>query len=118
MGLATIITAALKRISWSQVAEIALQYGPDVMKKVKERLQGRPAGEAGELVTVEQLHERVRELEAAFVRQEELIEVQNSKLALLEGICRTLQARLNICLAATTGALVLALVLLVMVLQG
>jgi hypothetical protein len=116
MGLSTIVAAALKRISWGQVADIAVQYGPDIVKKIRERIQGCPAKVPEGKVTVEQLHERVRVLETALVKQEELIELQNRNIELLEGVGRTLQARLNLFMTLTAVSTLLSLLLLFLVL--
>lgn len=114
MGIGTVLTAAMKHVSWDQVANIAMQYGPDIIRKLKERLQSSP-GTAGEgVVAVEQLEERVEELERALLKQEEIIQQQNRSIVLLEENGRTLQARLNICMAMAAVSFVLSLVLSVL----
>lgn len=113
MGIMTILTAATKHISWGKVVDIALEHGPDVVRKIRGRMQGGPAQKA----TVEQLGERIREMESALVKQEEIIERQNRNLEQLEEIGKTLQARLNIFMALSAFSAVLSLVLLVFLLR-
>jgi hypothetical protein len=110
MSIATILTVATKHISWGKVANIALEYGPGIVRKIRERLQACPAEKA----TVEQLGERIRELESALIRQEEIIDRQNRNMELLEEIGKTLQARLNIFMALSAFSALLSLLLLVL----
>lgn len=117
MGITTILTAATRHISWGQVANIALQYGPDIVRKIRERLQARPTGEGEAAVTVEQLSERIRELENALVKQEEIIEKQSRNIELLEEIGKTLQARLNIFMALSALAVLLSALLCILLLR-
>ncbi len=115
MGISVILAAAMKRVSWGQVANIAIQYGPDIIRKIRERMQTGTATEAR--VTPEQLGERIRELECALVRQEEVVELQNRRIEILEENCKTLQARLNIVAVVSVSAAVLSLVLLILLLR-
>ncbi len=115
MGFSGILAAAMKRVSWGQVANIAIQYGPDIFRKIRERIQAGPAAEAK--ATAEQLGERIRELENALVRQEEVVELQNKHIELLEENCKTLQARLNIVTVVSVFTAALSLVLLVLLLR-
>ena len=117
MGIPAILAAAMTRVSWGEVANIALQYGPDIVKKIRERLRLRQAAEAEARVSVEELHERVRELENAIIKQEEIIEQQNRNIELLEQIGKTLQARLNIFIVLAAFSLTVSLALLVLVLR-
>ena len=113
MGITAVLAAAVKHIPWSQVANVALEHGPDFIRKLKGRLQA--AGEAG--VTVEQLDERVRELESALIKQEEIIEQQNRNIELLEEIGKTLQARLNIFMTISALSAVLSIALFILLLR-
>lgn len=114
MGIPAILAAAMKQVSWGQVANIAMQYGPDIVRKIRERMQARPATETEAGVTVRELGERIRELESALVKQEELIELQNRNIEILEQNGRTLQARLNIVTTVALLSAVLSIVLLVL----
>lgn len=116
MGIATILAAAMKQISWEQVADIAMKYGPDLIRKLKDQLQASPDGER-DAVTAEQLNGRIRELESALIRQEEIIEQQNRNIELLEEIGKTLQARLNIFMTLSALSLVASIVLGVLLLN-
>lgn len=117
MGMTTILAAAMKQISWEQVADIAVRYVPDLIARLKEQLQARPAGEGGAGLTMEQLGERVRELESAVIKQEEIIEQQNRNIALLEEIGKTLQARLNLFMALSVLSVAASVVLFILVLK-
>ena len=117
MGIAAVLAAAVKYIPWGQIADIALQRGPDLIRKLKERLQARPAGEGEAAITVEQLDERIRELESALIKQEEIIEQQNRNIELLEEIGKTLQARLNIFMTISAVSAVLSIALLILLLR-
>ena len=117
MGITTILAAAMKQISWGQVADIAMRYVPDLIAKLKDQLQARPAGEGDAGLTVEQLSQRVRELESAVIKQEEIIEQQNRNIALLEEIGKTLQARLNLFMALSALSVAASAVLFILVLR-
>ena len=117
MGISAVLAAALKHIPWGQVADIALQHGPDFIRKLKERLQASPSVEGATAVTVEQLVERVQELESALVKQEEIIEQQNRNIELLEEIGKTLQARLNIFMTISAVSAVLSIALFILLLR-
>ena len=112
MGITAVLAAAVRHIPWSQVANVALEHGPDFIRRLKERLHA--AGEAG--VTVEQLDERIRELESALIKQEEIIEQQNRNIQLLEEIGKTLQARLNIFMTIAVVSAVLIITLFILLL--
>ena len=117
MGIAAVLKAAVKHIPWGQVADVALQHGPDFIRKLKDRLQAPPAGEGGAAITAEQLDERIRELESALIKQEEIIEEQNRNIELLEDIGKTLQARLNIFMTISAVSAVLSIALLILLLR-
>jgi hypothetical protein len=108
MGIGAILATAIKHLSGNQVVNIAIQYGPEIVRKITERLQSR--SQSGTGVTVGQLNEMLRELEGALVRQEEIIEEQNRNLAILEENCRILQARLYIFIAVSAASALLSIV--------
>lgn len=118
MSLSAILTAAMKHIPWGQVADVALQHGPDFIRKLRERLQARPAAEGAAAVTVEQLSERIRELEGALISQEEIIEQQNRNILLLEETGKTLEARLKIFMTIAAVSALLSMVLIIILLRG
>src|SRR6266567_1146537 len=117
MGITAVLAAAVKHIPWGQVANVALEHGPDFIRKLKERLQARPAeeGEAG--VTIKQLDERIRELESALIKQADIIEQQNRNIELLEEIGKTLQALLNIFMTISAVSAVLSITLFILLLR-
>ena len=117
MGIPAVLATAMTQIPWGQVANLALQHGPDFVRKFKERLQARPAEEGAASVTVVQLVERIRELESALVKQEEIIEQQNRNIELLEGIGKTLQARLNSFMTISAVSVVLTIALFILMLR-
>ncbi len=117
MGIAAILAAAMKQISWEQVADIAMRYGPELIRKLKGQLLASPDGEREASVTAEQLNGRIRELESALIRQEEIIEEQNRNIELLEEIGKTLQARLNIFMTLSALSLVVSIILGVLLLK-
>jgi len=117
MGISSVLAAAVKHIPWGQVADVALQHGPDFIRKLKERLLARPAEEGAAAVPVEQLVERIQELESALVKQEEIIEQQNRNIELLEEIGKTLQARVNIFMTISAVSAVLSIALFILLLR-
>ncbi|HEY6837569.1 MAG TPA: hypothetical protein VI389_02380 [Geobacteraceae bacterium] len=117
MGISTVLTAAAKHIPWGQVADMALQHGPDFLRKLKERLQMTPVAEDAAAVPVDEPAERIRELEDALVKQEEIIEQQSRNIEILEEIGKTLQARVNIFMAVSALSLILSLVMVVLLLR-
>jgi hypothetical protein len=117
MGIAQILSAAAKHIPWGQVADVALQRGPEFIRKLKERLREQPVEEGAPAVTAEQLEERIRELESALVRQEEIIERQSRNIELLEEIGKTLQARVNIFMAISAVSALLSIALFILLLR-
>ena len=117
MGISAVLAAAVKHIPWGQVANVALEHGPDFIRKVKERLQARPAAEVEAAVTIEQLGERIQELESALIKQEEIIEQQNRNIELLAEIGKTLQARLNIFMTISAVSAVLTITLIILLLR-
>jgi hypothetical protein len=117
MGIPELLAAAMKRIPWGQVADVAMQRGPDLIRKLKERLQTPPALEIETTAGMAQLGERILELERTVVRQADIIQGQNKKTELLEDICKTLQARLQLSLAISMVAALLSLVLLILMLR-
>lgn len=98
------------------MADAAMQYGPGLLNRLRERQTPAPAADEP-VVTVEQLQERLGELERTVVRQEELLAQQEGRLQQLADIGRTLQARQNIVMAVALAAAGLSLALLVLVLN-
>lgn len=118
MGIASILTAAVRYVSWGQVANVALQYGPEIMKKLKERRQpiAEPEDVAGAII--DQLQGRIEELEETLVKQQELIELQTRTINMLEEATGALRTKLSIFIAIAAGSILLSLVLLALVLRN
>ncbi len=114
MGITSILSAALKHIPMDQVTTIAMQYGPDIIKKFKEKIQ---SAETNTAVNVGELSESIQVLEAALIHQKEMIELQNNNILLLEVKMKTFQARLVLCMMITSGSAFLSLALLVILLR-
>ena len=106
----------MKHISWDQVAHIAMQYGPDFVRRIKERIQPRSTTENEETAAVDPLSERIRELERMLITQDEIIQQHNRTIELLEQNGKTLQARLNIFMTMTVISAVLSLAVLIFLL--
>ncbi|WP_243370305.1 hypothetical protein [Geotalea sp. SG265] len=114
MGIGSILGTAARGVAWGQLANAALQYGPEIVKKIRERRQTHPATEY-DGATIEQLQGRIEELETALARQQELTAEQARTIATLEDAARTLQARVR--RATIIGAVLgLAVVTLLIVL--
>lgn len=116
MGIPAVLAAAVKHIPWGKVANVALEHGPDFVRKIRKRLQAHPLAEA-ETVTNEHLSECIRELENAVIKQEEIIERQNRNIELLEEIGKTVQARLNIFMTISAVTAVLTVILFILLLR-
>lgn len=117
MGIGSILGTALRGVAWGQVANAALQYGPEIIRKIKERRQESPqlpADLSDDLIAG--LQERVEELEAALIAQQELIAQQTSAIGTLEDAARTLQARLRRATLIAAGLGIASLVLILLLL--
>lgn len=114
MGIGSILGTAIRGVAWGQVANAALQYGPEIVKKIRERRQ--PMTEGGADAGMEQLQGRIVELETALAKQQELTSQQAQTIATLEDAARTLQARVRRATIIGAGlgliSLVLAIILL------
>lgn len=111
MGIATVVAAALKHVSWGKVADFALRHGPDLVKKFKERQQGGPVAGTDE---VDVVTERVRELENLLIQHEQTIARMHEEITALEQTGKRMQARLRI---SVVVSVVLGLMLLAAVIR-
>ena len=116
MGITSILMAAIRKVSWNQVANLAMQYGPDLVRQFKERLHAHVTTEHDEEQLREPLIERIRELEIAIIKQGEILTRQYESIEILEENGRTLQARMQIFIAIATLSALLSLALIVTVL--
>jgi TolA-binding protein len=118
MGIGSILGTALRGVAWGQVANAALQYGPEIIKKIKERRQGQPPLIVdGDDTVIRQLQEQVAELEEALRKQQELVVQQTKALDSLEKAARSLHSRLKIMTFMAAGLGFLSVVLLILLLK-
>jgi len=113
MGFSSIFASLVKGITWTQVASMAMEYGPELYRKAMERLQPEtaPAVDA-EFI---ELQDRTARLEKLLLEQEGLIREQVTKNGLLEKRCLAQESQL-LALKITVGALTLGCVILLAVL--
>lgn len=114
MGIVALFTTLVKGVGWTKILEMAMEHGPGLYKKAKERFRPEETrtGEAEE----SQLHERISSLEKRLVEQEDLFRKQEALQELLEQRCTLLEKRLRmfriISVLLTLAALTLLAVLL------
>lgn len=115
MGITALFSTLVRGVGWSKIFELAMEHGPGLYRKAKERFQpeGTRAAEAEEL----QLHERISCLEKRLLEQESLIGEQAAQNQLLEQRCTRLEKRLRVYKAITLLLSLAALVLLTVLLQ-
>lgn len=95
MGIAAVIGAVLKNVSWGKVASLAMEYAPGLYQQAKERFKREE--EPAEASPVEtELQERISRLEKLLLEQEAVIREQVAKNELLEESCRQLEGRVNL----------------------
>lgn len=109
MGISSIISSLVKGITWSKVASVAMEYGPELYRKAMERFQA----ETTPVASVEEieLQERLARLEKLLLEQEEVIRAQTVKNDRLEKRCLQLDSSL-MTLKVTAGVLTLGCVVL------
>lgn len=118
MGIGSILAAAARHVSWGQVATVAWQYGPEILKKIKDRRQPEPVVDDQAAAVIEQLHGRVEELEGALLEQQQLIVRQNDTIGHLQEVALTLQSRAKIFMFIAIGASLLSLMLLILLIRA
>jgi len=113
MGISSVFATLLKELTWSKVANVAMEYGPELYRKAVERLQPEtsPAAEAA----ATELQERVARLEKLLLEQEEIIREQAAKHELLIQKSQSLENSLLV-LKVTAGGLTLGCIVLLAVL--
>jgi len=93
MGIVTLFSTLVKGVGWTKLLEMAIEHGPGLYRKARERFQPeetQPA-EAEE----SQLHERISGLEKRLIEQESLFRRQVAQNELLEQRCTLLEKRLR-----------------------
>jgi hypothetical protein len=94
MGIVALFSTLVKGVGWTRLFEMAIEHGPGLYRKAKERFQPEEtrAAEAEEL----QLHERINHLEHRLIEQESLFRRQVAQNELLEQRCTLLEKRLRV----------------------
>ncbi len=115
MGIATLITSALKGVSWQKIAGLALEYGPDFYRQARERV-GKDDGETVVQGAEVELQARVDRLEKLLVEQEEIIRTQAAEGERLKEACLRLEERLKLFRIATAALAATSLLLAVLLL--
>ncbi|SNB45664.1 hypothetical protein [Geobacter sp. DSM 9736] len=91
MGIGSIVLAGLKRVPWGS---LAMNYGPELLKKVKEQMCAAPGEQELERFA-DEVNVRIRELEEAVRQRESRIREQDEQLALLAETNQALQGRVR-----------------------
>jgi|SRR6185369_4791194 len=105
MGIVALFSTLVKGVGWTKLLEMAVEHGPGLYRKAKERFQH---GETRAAETEEsQLHERISHLEKRLMEQESLYQGQVAQNELLEQRCTRLEKHLRI-FKIITGLLALA----------
>ena len=87
-----ILSSLLKYVSWGQIASLAMEYGPQLLKQAREKLDAAAHPTAAET----ELRERIERLEKLLLEQENVISEQKARSELLEENCRILEAQLGL----------------------
>ena len=92
MGLAALISKLAKGITLAQVANLAVEHGPELYRLARERFltPAAPADDSEE----QELKERLARLEKLLTEQEEIIRREADKARLFEQRCLELEQRL------------------------
>ena len=107
MGIASFFVSLVKGITWAQVANVAMEYGPEFYRQARERFQ--PEESLAAVAENIELQERIARLEKLLLEQEGIIREQAAKTGLLEKRCIALESQLLV-LKVTAGALTLGCV--------
>jgi hypothetical protein len=110
MGIAALFSTLVRGVGWTKILEMAIEHGPGLYRKAKERFQpeGTQAAEAEE----SQLHERINRLEKSLLEQESLLAKQLTQNEVLEQRCAQLEKRLRMFRIITALLSLAALILL------
>jgi hypothetical protein len=93
MGLSSLLSSLVKGLTWTQVAGLAMEYGPELCRKAMERFQ--PVGSEVAAAEEHELKERLARLEKLLLEQEGIIRKETAKAELLEERCLALEGRLQ-----------------------
>lgn len=92
MGMASLLSSLVKGVTWSKLAGLAAEYGPELYRQALERWprQATPAAVA----EVVDLQARVARLEELLLEQEGIIREQKRANELLAQQCQSLERSL------------------------
>ena len=110
MGIVALFSTLVKGVGWTKLLEMAIEHGPGLYRKARERFQTEET-QAAE-VEESQLQERISSLEKRLLEQESLIGKQVAQNELLEQRCTRLEKRLRLFRAITVLLSLAALILL------
>jgi len=115
MGIVALFSTLVKGVGWTRLFEIAIEHGPGLYRKAKERFQPEEtqAAEAEAL----QLHERISHLEKRLIEQESLFRREVAQNELLEQRCTLLEKRLRMFKIITVLLALVSLTLLAFLLK-
>jgi hypothetical protein len=114
MGILSMFSSIIKGVTWAQLANLAMEYGPEIYRTALDRLQ--PEGKAAAAEAEHELQDRLARLEKLLLEQEAIIKGQAEKTRLLEAACLALESRVTRLKVAAgllaCGCLVLLLIVL------
>lgn len=116
MSMAAILVKVLKNLPWRTIATVAMERGPGLYQKARERFPqagALPCESAAEI----ELQARVVDLQRLLLEQKSLTREQEEKSALLAKCCAALEARLFSWKVGAGALFIAALILLVIALQ-
>lgn len=116
MGITTLFTTALKGVSWQKIAGMAMEYGPEIYRKARDRFRKddpQPERQGAEA----ELRERIGRLEKLLLEQEEVIREQVARSERLQEACLKLEGALKLFKVVTALLAFVALVLAVMLIR-
>lgn len=114
MGIGTLLTGALKGVSWLKIAEVVMEYGPELYRQACERFQKSDQPPHPQQAEIE-LQERIDRLEKLVVEQDIVLRKHVARNEQLEEVCLQLEGRLKtwklICVVLAGVCLMLAVML-------
>ena len=116
MGISSILGTVLKYVSLEKIVSLAMEHGPELYRKAKERFQNE-AEPAAETPVETELQGRITRLEGLLLEQENVIRDQAAKNIGLQEQCALLESRLYIFKIISAALLLAALTMLVLLLK-
>ena len=115
MGIVSLLSTLVRGVGWTKLLEMAIEHGPGLYRKAKERFQPEEMQAAEDEES--QLHERISRMEKRLLEQESLIRRQVAQNELLEQRCTLLEKRLHMFRIITGLLALVSLSLLTFLLQ-